>query len=268
MNSQTIKQTSTEPLRKYINAVIEQDPEAAHADSAQRKLVARLDRARTDPGNGMTGRRWGWATAAVAAVLLPALLWTSGPGSALAFAEVQRYFSDFETLTTQMTTRVGGNPVVEMTIRIDDRDRVRLDSGSSFSYVIDPGQSMMLQLFHPQKRAALVPLAEGNPVEEADDLDWLAEIRAFQGQAELLEQTAVIQGQEAFGFSLNAGGMDMTLWATESGEPLSLQMAGPGGVETRMDFAFDRPLDEKAFSLAVPADYRLLDSAGADGPLD
>jgi len=35
-----------------------------------------------------------------------------------------------------------------------------------------------------------------------------------------------------------------------------------------MDFAFDRPLDEKAFSLAVPADYRLLDAAGPDGRRD
>lgn len=264
MNSETTRQTYTEPLQKYINAVIEQDPEAVHADSAQRKLVARLDRAKTDTGSGMVGRRWGWATAAVAAVLLPALLWTPGPGSALAFAEVQRYFSDFETLTTQMTTRVGGNPIVEMTIRIDDRDRVRLDSGSSFSYVIDPDQSVMLQLFHPQKRAMLVPLAERDPVAEGDGLDWLAEIREFQGRAELLAETEVIRGQEAFGFNLKVDGMDMTLWAARSGEPLSLRMVAPGGVETRMDFEFNLRLDETAFSLVVPAGYRLLDPARSD----
>jgi len=268
MNSQTIKQTNDDRLQKYIDAVVEQDPEAAHADRAQRRLVERLGRAKSDAGTGVAGRRWGWATAAVAAVLLPALLWMPGPGSALAFAEVQRYFTDFETLTTRMTTRVGGKAIVEMTIRIDERDRVRLDSGNGFSYVIDPNKSMMLQLFHDQKQALLVPLAERGPDAGGDGLDWLADIREFKGQAELLEETAVVQGQEAFGFRLEAGGLDMTLWAAESGKPLSLQMAGPAGLETRLSFEFDRPLDQEVFALAVPADYGLLGSDRSDDPLD
>jgi len=262
MNSPTINQSNTDPMQKYVDAVIGQQPESSQSESAQRKLLARLD-ARTSEAKSMNGG-WGWATAAAAAVLLPMLLWMPGTNSALAFSDVQRHFLAFDTLVAQLTTTVGGNELVETTIRVDDRDRTRLDAGAGFTYVIDPTRSMMLQLFHDQKRALLMPLAGPAELDDGVGLDWLADIREFQGQAELLDETMVIRGRQAYGFSLDAGGMDMTLWAAESGEPLSLLMAGPGGLETRLDFEFDRPLDDALFALTPPADYRLLGESATD----
>lgn len=265
MNTHSINGSNSDPIQKYVDVVLGQRPESSQTESAQRKLLARLD-ARTSGAKGTNGG-WGWATAAAAVVLLPMLLWMPGPNSALAFSEVQRHFLAFDTLVAQLTTTVGENELVEMTIRVDDRDRTRLDA-AGFTYVIDPARSMMLQLFHDQKRALLVPLAGADELDNGVGLDWLADIREFQGQAELLDETTVIRGRTAFGFSLDAGGMDMTLWAAESGEPLRLLMAGPGGIETRLDFEFDRPLGDALFALTPPADYRLPGESAAGAARD
>jgi len=269
MNSDTINQPNPDPIKKYVDAVIDRQPESAQTERAQRRLLARLETETPTVGGVKVG--WGWATAAAAAVLLPMLLWIPGTTGSLAFAEVQRHFTEFQTLTAQMTTTVGGNEIVEMTIRVDDRNRARLDVGDGFSYVIDPNRSTMLQLFHPQARALLVPLNAPDALEARTGLDWLAEIRQFKGRAEPLDQTVVIRGREAYGFRLDADGMNMTLWAAESGEPLRLQLRPEiraGGIETRMDFEFDRPLAQGLFSLSPPAGYQLLDREQSDEALD
>ena len=256
MNSHSINGSNSDPIQNYVDAVTGQQPDPAQTESAQRRLRARLEGEKTVAAGAGTG--WGWATAAAAAVLLPLLLWMPGTNSALAFSDVQRHFFGFRTLTAQLTTTVGGNELVEMTIRVDDQDRTRLDASAGFTYVIDPSRSMMLQLFHEQQRALLVPLGGLDALDDGAGVDWLADIRQFQGQAELLDETTVIRGRTAYVFSLNAGGTDMTLWAAESGEPLGLLMTGPGGLETRMDFEFDLPLDDALFSLSLPEGYGLL----------
>ncbi|MEX2499869.1 MAG: hypothetical protein WD397_13450 [Wenzhouxiangellaceae bacterium] len=271
MNRQTTSQSNPNALEDYIDAVLAQPPGTAQADSAQRKLIARIDAEKTPSRHARAG--WGWATAALAAVLLPMLMWMPGTNGGLVFADVQRFFTDFETLSARLTTTMREETILEMDIRVDAQDRVRLDAGGGFSYVIDPNRSLMLQLFHDRKQAMLMPLSEPGAVDEAEAIDWLEDIREFQGQAELLDETMVIGGQQAYGFSLAAGGMNMTLWATESGQPLRLQMQptdlpGPHGIETRMDFEFDRPLDESLFSLTPPESYRLLGEFTADTQRD
>lgn len=249
------------PLHDCIDAVLAQPAGKARTDQAQRNLIARID---TERAPAQASLPWGWATAALAAVLVPLLMWLPGSNGSLAFAEVQRHFVAFETLTARLTTTMNEQNIVEMTIRVDDQDRARLDTGGGFSYVIDPNQSMMMQLFHDQKRAMMVPLARPDIFNDDTGLDWLADIRAFQGEAEPVDETRLINGTRAQGFKLTAGGMNMTLWAAESGEPLTLRMDGPGGIETRMDFEFDQPMDEALFSLTPPADYRELGPSDAD----
>lgn len=268
MNNPTIEQTPNEELQKYVDAVIDQKPEAAQPEGAQRRLNARLDQERSAMAGGISGPRWGWAATAAAAVVVPMMLFMPGTGGGLAFADVQRHFTGFQTMVAQLTTRVGGTALVEMTIHVDDQDRARLDAGSGFTYVIDPNRSMMLQLFHDQSRAMRVPLDGPATYDEADGLDWLSDIREFQGEAELLDETAVIRGREAYGFNLRLDGMDTTLWAVESGEPLRMKMVAPGGVETQIDFAFDQPLDEAMFSLAIPAGYKMLGGTRSADDLD
>lgn len=260
MNGRLTMHSPNNPLAEYTDAMLEQNPGADRIESAQHRLMARLepsgDRRRAfNPG-------WAWATAtALALLLVPVLVWMPGQNGSLAFADIQRYFESFDTLQARMRTTLNGETILEMDVRTDAQNRTRLDAGDSFSYVIDPERAGMLQLFHQSRRAVFVPLDE--PAGEADiePLEWLYQIRDFQGLAESLDETIEIHGQTAHGFRLHTGGFSMTLWAAASGEPMRLEIRpegdAPAQPETRLDFEFDRPLDESAFSLDPPAGYRL-----------
>jgi hypothetical protein len=257
MNTESTLSMKDHPLKTYIDAVRDDEPETGLADGAQRRLMNRLDES---PGNKPAKvAPWGWATAAALAILVvPLLVMMPGSNGSLAFAEVQSFFTDFRTMHARLTTSVNGNEVMAMEIVVDDQDRARIDSGEAFSFIVDPNEQVMLQLFHQAGRAVRVPLNDDGAQEETTGLDWLSEIREYQGQARLIEETRRIDGSEVFGFRLTERAIDMTLWATESGRPVLLEMhtgreAMPA--TTRIRFDFDQPVDAERFSLDVPAGY-------------
>lgn len=257
MNMHSTLITMHHPLDRYTEAVRGDQPAQQQTDQAQRRLMARIDEARkSKPAPAMA---WRWATAAVLAILMvPLLVMMPGSNGGVAFAKVQSYFTDFQTMKARMTTQMNGNTVMTMDILVDDQDRVRLDSGNDFSFIIDPDQQVMLQLFHRKERAVRVPLEEDAPDAPAETLDWLEQIREYQGQARLIEEVRSIDGTEVFGFRLTDQAVDMTLWATEQGRPVLLEMqTGPeaAAASTRIEFSFDQPLDPERFSLTVPAGY-------------
>ena len=219
----------------------------------------------------INGRTRPTARAPTAALLmLPLLLiWLPGSMGSVAFADVQRYFNQFDSMIVQLTTTMAGEPINEMTVRLDSDNRTRLDSGDAFTFIIDPRQDEMLQLFHDAKLASRAPLESRQAGREVARLGWLDDLRSFQ--AELLDTKRTIAGRDAVGFALQSGGLDMILWAAEDGEPLRLEMqpeahAGPTGIEIRVDFSFDQPLDPRLFSLEPPPGYRIQHTGSA--PLD
>lgn len=256
-------------LQPFVNAVGNQQPDEGQTDRAQHKLMARLAGKQTaKAGFGVRALRWAPATAAL--LLLPMLLvWLPGSMGSVAFADVQRYFNQFDTMIVHLSTTMGGEPISETTVQLDADNRTRLDSGDTFTFVIDPDREQMLQLFHGQKLAVRVPLEGRQTGREAARLEWLDDLRTYQGTAQRLETTRTIAGRVATGFALQTGGLDMILWAADDGEPLQLEMlpadfAGPQGIEIRVDFSFDRPLDPRIFSLEVPAGYQEQTAADQD----
>lgn len=248
---------SNHPLDRYTESVRRDQPSAGQSDRAQRRLMARLDESRQ--AKRSTAGPWRWAAAAALAILvLPLLLMLPSPNGSIAFAQVQSYFTDFQTMKARMTTQMNGETVLAMDIFVDEQDRVRLDSGDSFSFIIDPDRELMLQLFHQHRRAVRVPLESDAPDEPAQALDWLQQIRQYQGQARLIDEVRLIDGVEAFGFRLTDQAVDMTLWASDRGRPILLEMqTGPEGAaaRTQIRFSFDQPVDPQRFSLDVPAGY-------------
>lgn len=247
------------PLDRYAEAVRLDEPAAHDSDRAQRRLMARLDEARRSPRSPIPA--WRWATAAALAILMvPVLVMMPGSNGSVAFAEVQAYFTDFRTMSARMTTKMNGNAVVTMDIVVDSQNRARLDSGDQFSLIIDPDRRVMLQLFHQQQLAVRVPIPDDDSTAPAPALDWLAEVREYQGQSRLIEEVRTIDGEDVFGFRLTDRAIDMTLWATEQGRPVLLEMeTGPEGAAatTEIRFSFDQPVDPERISLAVPEGYSL-----------
>lgn len=289
MNTKPTLSMNEHPLKPYIDAVRDDAPGSAAADAAQRRLMNRLNEsARKEPAmpadwenhpdnrrdnrsdnnrdkkrDSNRGNAWGWglratAAAVLAVLVLPLLIIVPGSNGHLAFADVQSFFSDFRTMHARMTTSMNGNEIMAMDVVVDDQDRARIDTGTAFSIIVDPNRQEMLQLFHDARMAARVPLTGDGAQDQDTGMDWLAEIREYQGRARLIDETRVIDGAEVFGFRMTEHAIDMTLWATESGQPVLLEMqtgheAAP--TTTRIRFEFDRPVDPERFSLDVPAGY-------------
>ncbi len=247
------------PLDRYTEAVRDDGPAIHESDRAQRRLMARLDEARRPRRTPAVA--WRWATAAVLAILMvPVLVMMPGSNGGVAFADVQSWFTDFRTMSARMTTQLNGNTMLVMDIVVDEKDRARLDSGDDLSFIIDPNRKVMLHLFHRQQRAFRVPIQDDGSTTPAPALDWLAEIREYQGRSRLIEEVRSIDGVEVFGFRLTDKAIDMTLWATEQGRPVLLEMdTGPEGATatTQIRFSFDQPVDAERFSLEVPEGYSM-----------
>lgn len=264
MNLSSTSTMMNHPLDRYTEAVRRDEPASHESDGAQRRLMARLDEARRAPRSPITA--WRWATAAVLAILMvPVLVMMPSSNGSVAFAEVQAYFTDFRTMSARMTTQMNGNTVLTMDIVVDGQNRARLDSGDQFSFIIDPNRQVMLQLFHQQQLAVRTPIQDDDSAAPDPGLDWLEKIREYQGQSRLIEEVRTIDGDQVYGFRLTDQAVDMTLWATEQGRPVLLEMeTGPeaAAATTVIRFSFDQPVNPDLISLAVPDGYSL--SAGVD----
>lgn len=242
-------------LSAWIDAIDVAPPADATA-RAQQRLLARLHGApnnRTAP----LATRWlaATASAAVIAIAIIAAPLLGDRGSA--FAQVQQHLRDFTTLSMRMEQRFGGRVIQQSRTVVDARGLMRTDVGDQISVILDTTQGRMLVLQHGPRQAMSVPIeqADGDPDEA---LDWLAEIRDFQGKADLLEETRTIDGRSARGWALEVEGTPVVLWADHDGLPLAMEAGGTGGLEIRYRFRFDLPIEPGYLSTAVPAGYQLV----------
>lgn len=209
-------------------------PEASVA-AAQRALQARLAREAV-PRRGASARWIGAAvTAAVALAIVLALPFL--PQSEPAFAAVQRHFLAYRTLSMQVEQRFAGRTLQHTRILLDATGRGRVDVGEQLSMVFDPAAGSLLTLLHGPRQALQMPLSAA-PATAAGPLDVLQQIREFQGEAQPLAQTRVIDGQVAHGWELVLPSTTLTLWADAQGLPLAMEQ-DDGGLQLRFRFAFD-----------------------------
>lgn len=225
-------------------------PEDA-VDRAQRTLLARLQSTRTPP---RTFARGWWAVAATA--VLAAAVMIAGPmlsGGGDAFAAVQARFRHFDTLSMTITQRFGDRAMQTSHITIDARGIVRTDVGEQLSVIVDAPRGRSLTLLHEPRQSMIAPIPENKAANDA--LSWLEDLRNFKGQATPLQDTRIIDGRTARGWTLQTGGTTMELWADANDLPLAMRQLGGGGLEIDYRFAFDRPIPPGLLSSDVPAGY-------------
>ncbi len=241
-------------LDRTLDSFVSSEPDASAIAAAQGRLEAAVAaRAATRPVRSSTRRVGGWlAVASSAAAVAFAILWlplTSTP----AFAQVQEHFRDFRTLRFDMRQLVAGREVLAIRVSMTRDGDVRTDIGKDMSVIVNSGDGRVLTLAHGVRRAMEQPLGRG--AGDVDALDWLEDVRDFQGAATRLPQTRVIDGRKAYGWRLKDDDMDLELWATADGLPLEMQMSGVGQMRFDFDFEFDIVLPAETFSTAIPAGY-------------
>jgi hypothetical protein len=229
-------------------------PEAAIA-AAQHKLAARLQHV-PQPVRGQNRRRLafaGVAAVAVAAMLVLPLL----PDSGRAFAAVRAHFTDFKTLAMQVQQHHNGALLQTTDMLVGADGSLRTDVGGQMSVVVDQARHEVMILLHEPREASITPLPNAQAKPEAS-LDWLKEIREFQGVAKRLKQTRMIDGREAQGWALDAGAMQLLLWVDAQGLPIAMEQAGAANMQIRYRFQFDVPVPPGHLSSIVPAGYTLV----------
>ncbi len=244
-----------------VDALRDDRPTPDARDAAQRRLVERLERAGTMP-RPRALRLVGAAVAACAVAVL-----ALGPlflgREALAFADVQRHFLAFETLEMTIETSAGGAAMPRQVVQTTRDGRVRVDIGSNLSVILDTARGHGISLLHDARAAAPFAFPPGGRAPRSDgEVDWLEELRTFQGMAERIAETRTIDGQLAYGFALTLAGQRTELWANADGLPLAMEIDAGGGATLALafEFAFNRPIDPALFSTEAPPGY-----ARADG---
>jgi outer membrane lipoprotein-sorting protein len=241
-------------LDRTLDLFASSEPDASAIGAAQGRLEAAVAaRAATRPARSSTRRVGGWvAVATSAAAVAFAVLWmplTSTP----AFAQVQEHFRDFRTLRFDMKQRVDGRENMAVRVSMTRGGDVRTDIGKDMSVIVNSKDDRVLTLVHGARLAVEHP--RGSEVGDVDALDWLEDIREFQGAATRLPRQRVIDGRTAYGWQLKAGNLDLELWATADGLPLEMQMTGAGEMRFDFDFEFDVAIPAETFSTAIPAGY-------------
>lgn len=239
-------------LDAHLHA-LDQGLSEAMIESAQHTLQQRL--AATPVKRAR--RAWiGWlATAATACLMLALVMLPAEHG--IAFDAVQKRLSDFNTLTLHIDQHAQGMAMPGITVRMNRAGDVRTDLGSASSVIVNVQANRILTLLHDSHRAMQIPLPAGAS-RTAEPLAWLDSIRTFQGKAQALPQTRVIDGRPTTGWALDSGGMHIVIWADADALPHAVEIHGHGQQLTqRMHVAMDTPIDPQVFSTALPPGYSL-----------
>lgn len=242
-------------LDKTIESFAAAEPRAELVDAAQKRLEAVVS-ARTSASSRRANRAAGGWLAATASALVVAvvLLWMPlTPTPALAFSAVQEHFRDFRTLRFDMTQQVDGQKGLVTRVATTRDGKLRTDVGADVSVIVNTAEGRVLTLIHPEHVAMESPI--GGTTGADDSMDWLEDIRKFQGAAVRLPEPRTIDGRRAYGWKLQVQNLDIVLWATEGGLPLEMNMNGAGKMHFDFHFEFDVQLPDAMFSTAIPAGY-------------
>jgi hypothetical protein len=243
-------------LDKTFESLATREPPADMVSGAQQRLEAAIAaRLAAVPAPRARRRVGGWlaAGASAAAAVLVVILMPLASTPALAFSAVQEHFRDFRTLRFDMTQQVEGQQGLVTHVATTRDGRLRTDVGTDVSVIVNTVEGRVLTLIHPEHMAMESPI--GGTAATDDSMDWLEDIRRFQGAATRLAEPRTIDGRRAFGWKLRVQQLDIVLWATDEGLPLEMNMTGAGNMRFDFHFEFDVPLPDAMFSTAIPAGY-------------
>ena len=246
-------------LDRTLELFAHEEPDAGAVQDAQRKLEQFVAGAAPRKHKARVG---GWLAAAASAVVavMALLLLPLSPTPALAFSEVQQHFRDFKTLRFEVEQRMNGNVFMNQRVSVRADGSVRAEVGEDIVVIVNTQQMRVMTLLEPQRIAVVSPLDKAGTREDA--IDWLDEVRDFQGVAKALPDTRLIRGQRATGWELPLEQGTLTLWANQAGLPLEMKLDQGVALEMSFRFEFDPSLPAELFSTDVPAGYTL--GAGED----
>lgn len=219
---------------------------------SQRKLDAVIAKAPRRPVRRRAAR---WLAASASALAtIAAFIWLPLTSTqALAFADVQKNFREFDTMRFEFEQRMDGNVLVKGRVSLLANGSVRTEVGEDVVVIVNSVEKRVLTLIESGRIAMVTPINEAPKSD--DSMKWLQEVRDFQGHAVAMPEARTIRGQRAQGWKLTTEHGEIVLWANEAGLPLEMQI--DQGVKIDMDFRFEMnvAMPSELFSTKVPAGY-------------
>ena len=190
----------------------------------------------------------GVAAALVLAISLIPLVLPGNPG-ATAFAQAQAWFESYRTLHFVMTTQINDQPLTRVEVWTDDEGSTRVDV-PPISHIVIPSQSIMHTVLPGgQVVTTDLPLST-RAFEVGDGMEWLDELRDFQGMAEIVGESRSIDGIEAMGWRVALPSGTHTLWVDPAdNRPMMLDAELESGMTMESVFEFDQPLPDGLFDV-------------------
>jgi outer membrane lipoprotein-sorting protein len=239
-------------LDQILDSFGHSEPDPAAVQAAQRKLEERIAQVAPKRRSRSVG---GWlAAAASAAAVVAAALWLPlASTTALAFSDVQKHFRDYDTMRFVVEQRMNGELAMRARVSLRKDGSVRTEVGEDVVVIVNSAERRVLTLLAPSRTAMVSPLAEA-PTKD-DSMEWMNEVREFQGTARLLPEVRTLKGREARGWELETSGVKIILWATPEGLPLEMDIDQGVHIDMSFDFEFNPTFAPETFSTAIPSGY-------------
>ena len=152
---------------------------------------------------------------------------------------------------------MNGDLLMKSRVNVRADGSVRTEVGENIVVVVNTQERRVMTLVKPERAAVITPLPQ--PGTREDAMEWLQQIRDFQGAARALPETRVIRGQRAHGWELPLQQGKMVLWANDAGLPLEMKLDQGVSMDMSFDFEFEPSVPADFFSTEVPDGYTLRD---------
>ncbi len=204
-----------------------------------------------------------WAGAALALVAAVGIVPFMVPGTGTAFASVQEWFRNFETVRMDMAIQSQGAMVTEITVLAKASGYARIETGP-VTHIVDPESATMTTLL-PGGQGMRMAIPADTGWDSALDagagdneaLAWFAELRDFQGIAQPLNEVRTIDGLPCRGYQLEVDATRVTLWAdVDTNQPVRLEAQIADGMTLQVAYRFNEALAAELF--AVPEDLNIV----------
>lgn len=170
---------------------------------------------------------------------------------AQAFAQVQAWFEDYQTLQVNINMMMGDMQISEVKVWGQANGATRVEVPPTVT-IIDPVNNVMHMLLPEgqvmtRELGIQVANTQGN-----EHLEWLEELREFQGVATIVDESRVVDGIDAIGWQLNLDGQSHTLWTDpDDNRPLLMEAELPGGLFMTITFSFNSVFPAELFEAPV-----------------
>jgi hypothetical protein len=180
-------------------------------DAATIEHAARRLRGKLSHSGARRLRRFTWpsllATASMLFVVISAVSFFLPGENGTAFAQAQQWLASFRTLQAE-TTVIAGDSVSRVVAWLDESGDTRVESLGTTTIIKTDAD--VIYISQPDGRYFAQPITSERIV--GSSTEFLDNIRAFRGQADLLPQSREIDGVSAAAYALEIDGAANVLW--------------------------------------------------------